>query len=372
MSAERYPSVPSLVGDSVRSIKGTGTEPVARSDPRNDVKILNKLHDTVANHNQSQQLSGSSYTSVEDLNKEGALLTDEVDLELSHVDGKVQRKDGEVDFNIADRKLGESELEKQRKRKLMLLKQKQKNRELSSTSLSRMDIQSSSSQTSLTHLDDETKEELDRVSRSQERERQRGSQMVSPTRGSDGLVRNSYGEYIKSTCNRPHLARGDSYQSSSNESENILIDSAATPSERSGRTSFRRRLSTEYLRSLSRSLSRDPSKSTTRTNAITPSHSNNAGNYTTSAPPSHHVVAIPGGDFIDNEKTRTVDQSLEDELYSTNNYSISQVELAQAANKTLLNEAFDEEEEEGALLDDQGNEEHDRELERAAIKVEES
>ncbi|KAL3233168.1 hypothetical protein RNJ44_05084 [Nakaseomyces bracarensis] len=385
---------PTLVGGSVRNMRDDGSE-TPRSDSM-DSNVLNRLHDTVSHSHQLQRLKDDSYTSVDDLNKEGALLTDEVDLELNHVDEKVQREDGEVDFHLVDRKLSENELEKQRRRKLMLLKQKQKTREHSvSTSTSRTrGVASSSSQVSLTNLDDETREELDRVSRSQERVRPASSSAISPVRGiasnipgaigninntADGRVRNSYGEFIKSTCNRPHLARGDSYQNSSDElldpsaAGGATSDAAAGNGERPGRSSFRRRLSTEYLRSLSRSLSRDPNA-----HGQGQGHAPANAQRSKSKPPTGGSQVIGKGEYIDSVSSDRGSLSCtrfdiprdgdeDDALHidtSTNNYPISQAELAQA---TL--EEFDEEEE-GALLDDQGNEEHSRDLEQAAIKEE--
>lgn len=371
-------SLPSLVGESVRNLRDDGSETHSVRSESVDSRVLNKLHDSVSH----AHLKDDTYTSVEDLNKEGALLTDEVDLELNHVDEKVQREDGEVDFHLVDRKLSENELEKQRRRKLMLLKQKQKQKEYISTSTRSAMLSSSASQTSLTHLDDETREEMDRVSRSQERRRQ-----ASPQRNHthDGRVRNSYGEFIKSTCNRPHLARGDSYQSSTEELEPTSSDGAsaggvsgagaagansglaANSSERSGRSSFRRRLSTEYLRSLSRSLSRDPSTHTAH-------GAHGAGHGTVHGAAHGRSGSRPRtGDYIDAAVplsgsgaaagASAASAAEVDDLLSTNNYPISQAELAQAQ----VLEQFDEEEEEGVLLDDQGNEEHTREMERAAV-----
>lgn len=184
-------------------MRDDGSEvPVGRSE---SADVLSRLHDT------GHCERNDSYASVAELNQEGALLTDEVDLDLDQVQGEVDTE-GEADTegDPTDRRCRQTRSRQPRQ-------------------LCR------------------------RADHDHDHGRGRGRQQYT---GDTASVRNSYGEFIRSTSNRPHLARGDSYQT----------DHVVGP-ERAGRS---RQLSTEYLRSLSRSLSRDPNARTPRSVSYEP------------------------------------------------------------------------------------------------------
>ena len=67
---------------------------------------------------------------------------------------------------------------------------------------------------------------------------------------------------------------------------------------------------------------------------------------------------------LSRDPKKTQDQDAEDaRMYSTNNYRISQIELQNAPH--VIHEES-EEQDQGALLDDEGNEEHSEDLVEAA------
>ncbi|SCW02558.1 LAFE_0F09098g1_1 [Lachancea fermentati] len=279
-------STPSLVGVSVRSINDTknpdfceGTRPSvagARSSPQ----LLNKIHSST----QLNKLT-TPYSTVDELTREGALLTDDNDVDLDQL---ITKKTEDI-----------SDMKKKQLRKKKLAKVHSPGETPLSSSLTR----SSSLVTSTDPIDPTV---------SPSRDKRVGFDEKAPNE----TIRNSYGEFIKDSSHRPHLARGESYQTTKGSDEE--------GEERSGRSSIRKGVSTGYLRSLSRSLSRD-------------------------AKAAHDIEEIKDA-----------------RMYSTNNYSISQVELENAPHVIKEEE---EEEEEGALMNDEGNEEYSEELNNAAAST---
>lgn len=145
--------------------------------------------------------------------------------------------------------------------------------------------------------------------------------MLHASHSHDNVISNSYGDVIINQSQRPHLAQGESYQSVKSDEDDLVDEEGA----RVGR-SFQRasESSREFIRSLSRSLTRDQ-KSRQSTAATS----------------------------------------------TTTNYSISlaQRELDSTTSGPNIIEEEAQEEKEGVLLDDEGNEEHSEDLERAANEV---
>ncbi|QLG70875.1 hypothetical protein HG535_0A08200 [Zygotorulaspora mrakii] len=324
ISPKNSDSTPSLVGISVRSINdsenpdfqdessGPGMHPVSSS------LVLNKIQ------SQPHVANNGPYTSVDDLNREGALLTDEVDLD--QVINATEQLSTDEDKH---RKLKELKKKKQL--------QKQKNKMSSSSSnLSISSIASGDSRSLITSTDpmDDQINITSSLEKSHRNRRVPAQVSVHGEPERDEAIRNSYGAFIRNQSHRPHLAAGDSYQSfHENESS---FDNAED--ERSGRRAHRsvdKKASTDYLRSLSRSLSRDPAKKK-----------------------QSMATAISADD---NKR-----------FYSTNNYSISQADIENAPHivQETLAEEEEEEGEEGALMNDQGNEEFSQDLQDAALSAE--
>lgn len=316
-------STPSLVGFSVRSINDTNNPDFTDSPLPPSLHPVSSSH--VLNKIISQPSLDASYTSVAELNREGALLTDEVDLDQVT---NATETDADQDTH----------------KKLQALKQKRQQEKLklkgripidsSSTSLKSMHSSDSRSLiTSTDPIDDQIN-----ISTYSETGRRRAAVRESHgSKNKDDSIRNSYGELIENKCHKPHLASGDSYQSS-HESDVQSERSEERSGRRSRRSLDNQSSSTDYLRSLSRSLSRDPARK--RNNG-----------------PSVNDVA----EKLNNAR-----------FYSTNNYSISQADLENAPHiiQQTLEEEEEDEEAEGALMEDQGNEEHSKELEEAAEAAE--
>ncbi|EDO15193.1 hypothetical protein Kpol_1069p16 [Vanderwaltozyma polyspora DSM 70294] len=285
-------TTPSLVGVSVRSINDRNN-PDFQDEQEPHVPALTSSTSQALLHKIQHHVNHSfegdpTYTSVAELNREGALLTDEVDMDTVVNVTSELTIDGEEDDNA-------------RQKRLLMLKKKKKN--LLSTNngstggsslvSSPSPVGSNSLVTSTDPIDDQ----ISLMSSSNEE----SSKQSPDDEDQDASIRNSYGEIIKNDCNRPHLARGDSYQSISKATD----ENEPVPTERHGR-SFQRTASTEYLRSLSRSLSRDPTKK--------PSNDQNA------------------------------ESASDVRMYSTNNYSISQADLQNAPH--IIQQPLLEEEEE--------------------------
>ncbi|CUS21062.1 LAQU0S02e05006g1_1 [Lachancea quebecensis] len=288
-------STPSLVGVSVRSINDSnnpdfkGNRGPRVAEARSSPQLLEKIHSST----QLNKLN-SAYTTVDELNREGALLTDDNDVDLD----KVVQGDTE---GAGDR------------RKTPLKRKKNVNngnKALSSSSLSISSmISPSQSRSSLVTSTDPVHDHTG----------DGNAQAGAASAGDEDRIRNSYGEFITNRSHRPHLASGESYQSTQNDTAGE--DAGA---ERHGRSSKREDASRGYLRSLSRSLSRDPQK-------------------------------------------KAHDQEQEDSrMYSTNNYRISQLDLENAPH--VIKEEIEEEQDQGALMDDEGNEEYSEQLRESASK----
>lgn len=323
-SPKESESTPSLVGVSVRSINDINNPDFKDELAGHPVHTVSSSH--VLNKIQSRPTipTNGPYTSVDDLNREGALLTDEVDLE------KV--------INATEQLTTDDE----KQRKLALLKkkkqleaQKQKNRLTASSSSASISSINSGDSRSLVTSTDPIEDQINITStleKSHQTRRGAGYAHLDAERAA--AIRNSYGAFIKNECHRPHLAGGDSYQSFHEKEPSFENEE----DERSGRRTQRsvdKISSAEYLRSLSRSLSRDPAKK------------------------RHSVTSVNGTDD-------------DGRFYSTNNYSISQADLENAPHimQQTLTEEEEEDQEQGALMDDQGNEEFSRDLEDAASSAE--
>lgn len=286
-------STPSLVGLSVRSINDSKNPDfsddrrASLTPVRSSSHLLNMIQSSTHEHHNKKD--ESNYTTVDELTREGALLTDDQDVDLDQLIGK------QMD-DIAGMKKA-------------LLRKKAQNKKVNSAdstpALTPMHSDSKSLVTSTDPIDD----------------------VISSPKKDDCIVenaeetiRNSFGEYIRNKSHRPHLARGDSYQTTKDE------DSEATEvsGERQGR--LKKKVSTEYLRSLSRSLNRDNKKHPSLTRE---------------------------------------DKRGDSRMYSTNNYSISQMDLEIAPH--IIEEKLEEEEEEGVLMDDEESEEYPKELVDAAV-----
>lgn len=284
--------------------------------------VLNKIHS-------HPNLADASYTSVAELNREGALLTDEVDLD--QVINATEQATDDVDKQRRLQAL-------KQKRQLEKLKQKSRN-SINSSSTSIKSIPSADSRSLVTSTDP-VDDQIHMSGPADSGRRTRSglhSTAAYNQETSDDSIRNSYGEFIRNQSHRPHLAGGESYQSS-HETDPKEEHGDERPGRRSRRSLDNQSSSTEYLRSLSRSLSRDPARK--------------------------RNTAADVNDVA--EKLNNA------RFYSTNNYSISQADLEKAPHiiQQTLEEEEEDEEEEGALLNDQGNEEYDKELEDAAEAAE--
>lgn len=319
-------SSPSLVGVSIRSINDSNNPDFQDDLSGPIVHSVSSSH--VLNKIQSQPNTvNTSYTSVAELNREGALLTDEVDLEQV-INATEELTD---------------DLDKQRKvlllkKKKELEKHKQKNKISASSSSASVSSSHSADSKSLVTSTDPVDDQINITStlKKGHQSRRRSGVYSESEEESDNTIRNSYGQFIKNESHRPHLAGGDSYQSIHESESGLDSLDEERRNERSGRRSGRsvdKQSSTEYLRSLSRSLSRDPAK-------------------------KRNAAAV-----VNDASQR---------FYSTNNYSISQADLENAPHimQQTLAEEEEDEEEEGALMDDQGNDEYPRDLEEAAAKGE--
>lgn len=315
-------STPSLVGVSIRSINDSDNPDFQDDLSGPIVHSVSSSH--VLNKIQSQPNTvNTSYTSVAELNREGALLTDEVDLEQV-INATEELTD---------------DLDKQRKvlllkKKKELEKHKQKNKISASSSSASVSSSHSADSKSLVTSTDPVDDQINITStlKKGHQSRRRSGIYLESEEESDNTIRNSYGQFIKNESHRPHLAGGDSYQSIHESESGLDSLDEERRNERSGRRSGRsvdKQSSTEYLRSLSRSLSRDPAK-------------------------KRNAAAV-----VNDASQR---------FYSTNNYSISQADLENAPHiiQQTLAEEEEDEEEEGTLMDDQGNDEYSRDLEEAA------
>lgn len=324
LNPDKNISTPSLVGVSVRSINDAHNPDFTDSPSKPNLHTASSSH--VLNKITSQpSLVDASYTSVAELNREGALLTDEVDLD---------QVTNATELENDDEKQKQLQALKHKKQQQEKLKQKSKiSIDSSSTSLKSMhSVDSRSLITSTDPIDDQIN-----MSTSAEPGRRRAATNNRRGQAKDDTIRNSYGEFIENKSHKPHLAGGESYQSC-HESDVQSERDDERPGRRSRRSLDNQSSSTEYLRSLSRSLSRDPAR---RRNGSTNM----------------------------NDVTEKLNST---RLYSTNNYSISQADLENAPHiiQQTLAEEEEEEENEGALMDDQGNEEYSRELEEAAEAAE--
>lgn len=207
MRQDNHMTTPSLVGDSIRNVDDSHPGESAPSS-----MVLNKIQP------QDPSVDGS-YTSVAELNREGALLTDEMDMD--QVVNATDKVHEDPDHHRNWLKL-------LKKRQLQQSRDNENNyngRRVGSSNISPVRTESKSLLSSV-DLDD------------------------------DRIIRNSNGEVFKDDT--PHLAKGESYQSAGLTGEKTLpVDEKE---ERPGRRTVRSldSGSREYLRSLSRSLSRDP------------------------------------------------------------------------------------------------------------------
>ncbi|SCU98751.1 LADA_0H15126g1_1 [Lachancea dasiensis] len=297
---------PSLVGISVRSINDSENPDFNEEKRPGMGRSSSQLLEKISSSSQVSKLD-SAYTSVDELNREGALLTDDNEVDLDNVvHGKLHEAD---------------DLKKSLLRKNRRPRQNPKN--VPGDSSSSVSVASSSyspSQSRSSSLVTST----DPVVQGSVAKARAGGNFNLSARDSDASfsghksedkIRNSYGEFIANKSHRPHLAGGESYQSTKH-------GDTESPTERSGRTSRKEDASRGFLRSLSRSLSRDPKKVQER-------------------------------------------EQLEDAvMYSTNNYSISRIDLENAPH--VIKEEIEEEQDQGALLNDEGDERYSADLQEAA------
>lgn len=338
--SNEHGNTPTLVGWSVRNINDSKYdhegEPLAKHGAHQSRHAVPGVHRT-----------DSPYTSVEDLNREGALLTDELDVAID---------------NMSLQHTHEEDPETHRR--LLLLKKKK----LASQAAAHPHLPPTSGTPGSNdgHLHHHVS--LERVSRLESRSRSlvtstdpspyslnpfngRSPSSLSPNRkGGAGanLIKNSYGEIIIDGSHRPHLARGDSYQSITAESDHEMpppksqSDTYAQdkPTERAGRNYDRKLSNKEYLRSLSRSLSKDPHHRYSRNSE------KHSMNYSNDANLEHELTA----------------QS------STSSYHIQLNDLGnvQVSEETELMDSDKIDEVQGTLMDDEGNEEYPQTLRVAA------
>ncbi|AMD21916.1 HFR061Wp [Eremothecium sinecaudum] len=231
-------TTPTLVGTSVRDIDDAQnpdycTEKALSMHGESSSHILERIHShtNIKNHL-------DSYESIQDLNREGALLTDDNDVDLEQL--------------VTEKLEGISALKQQLTKK----KNSQASRDhqhppyphsarLRSSGSSVNDpyyshVSSENSNSSLAISTDPIEDSMSMGSAS-------SHQHTATEESTDtGRIRNLYGEFIPSRSHIPHLARGDSYQKTGVEGE-----------ERLGRSSNRGGSSSaDYLRSLSRSMQR--------------------------------------------------------------------------------------------------------------------
>ncbi|QEU58225.1 hypothetical protein KDRO_A02400 [Kluyveromyces lactis] len=239
---------PSLVGHSVRDIDDS-ENPDFVPEKMPDFSQLNESVRRLNLKNSSPDDS-DQYTSVAELNKEGALLTDDQDVDLDDIIAK----------GLDDISELKSSLENKKK-----IKNKKKTKKSSSSGSLSQDFSYSISPvhsgtvdslvTSTDPIDDNivapTAGDITDGGKSRARSTNKTEKRVSATSDSShSVIRNSYGEIINDNSERPHLARGDSYQQSVDDLENSASNG------RSGRSTSKR-FQNDYLRSLSRSLQRD-------------------------------------------------------------------------------------------------------------------
>lgn len=236
---------PSLVGHSVRDIDDS-ENPDFVPEKRPGLSQLNESVRKLSLKNSSPDDS-DQYTSVAELNREGALLTDDHDLDLDDMIAKGMDDISEL----------KSSLESKKK-----LKNKRKTRKSpSGGSLSNdysntvSPVMSGTVESLVTSTDPytdningPTANDPSDAGKSRARSEKKSDKSISE--GSHSEIRNSYGEILNDNSERPHLARGDSYQQSVEDFE------SPNPSGRSGRSTSKG-YQNDYLRSLSRSLQRD-------------------------------------------------------------------------------------------------------------------
>ncbi|SSD61707.1 uncharacterized protein SCODWIG_03468 [Saccharomycodes ludwigii] len=337
-------SSPSLVGLSIRSVNDKenpdfqdGKPQLTASQTSLSVFNNNNNNSAISESIIKEKEEDADYTTVADLNKEGALLTD----------------DNEVDVNQLIRNSSATNDIDNLQRVLKLKQKRMKNNrgvnhhndiygETHSNDISPIVSNQSLLITSTDPINDTIM-----------------PSNKSATSGDNGetneKVRNSYGEDIVIKSDRPHLARGDSYQntvkgsskeriSNSNNGSSTGVGTATTTTNtaaitsdqgRSGRSKY---IGKEYLRSLSRSMSRGPSES----------RADSSNNQSSSAE----------DDIIINNNND--DNRSDPMMHSTNNYSISRNDLETATSNIIHEEK--EEEEEGALMNDQEDLDHPHSL----------
>ncbi|CEP61693.1 uncharacterized protein LALA0_S03e08702g [Lachancea lanzarotensis] len=294
MGLSRESSTPSLVGVSVRSINDSNNPDFCDdksrsvSEVRSSSQLLEKIHSST----QLNKLQGP-YTTVDELNREGALLTDDNSVDLDNV---VHGKLGD------EENLQKSVLKKKKKRQQGGHSGNTATASSSSGSLTSPSQTRSSSLVTSTDPLHNSSAMLHNAN-------------VSSTSNSntDDKIRNSYGEFITNRSHRPHLAGGVSYQSANG------YESEETPRERSGRSARKEEASRGFLRSLSRSLSRDPMRS--------------------SVVADHELTSRGAPDF-------------------------------EGAGSHVIEEEIEDEQDQGALLNDEGDEQYIPELQQAASKEE--
>lgn len=230
---------PSLVGLSVRDIDDS-ENPDFVSSKKPDFNQLNSSVRKINLKNASPE--GDNYTSVAELNKEGALLTDDHDLDLDDMIAKGLDDISELKSSL--------EFKKKSKKKT-----KQHARVLDADVSNPISPVNSGTVDSLVTSTDPIDDTIIGSTGSSDLTNDDISGEHHGGNESGSAIRNSYGEIIQENSGRPHLARGDSYQQSVEELQSTAsINGVATP--RSGRSTDKR-ISTDYLRSLSRSLQRD-------------------------------------------------------------------------------------------------------------------
>ncbi|CCE66084.1 hypothetical protein TPHA_0O01150 [Tetrapisispora phaffii CBS 4417] len=286
MSELNLAGSPSLIGESIRSVEDSNNPDyntaVDASSQINKITGSTLIKQLNKHSNDGLTTKDTSYTSVEDLNREGALLTDEMDMDrIVNVTSELKIDDKEDD-----------------EKRLALLKKKKELRERMYGENSKISNNGSSpylsmspslsNANSLVTSTDPIDDQMNTIINDAKHSNIKKSESESESE-SEKTIRNSYGEFIKKETNKPHLARGDSYQSSVIQEESNGQESKSP--ERLGRT-FNRYSSTEYLRSLSNSLSRD--------------------------------VKNTRSSFSESSSTS------DPRLFSTNNYSISQMDLQNA------------------------------------------
>ncbi|AEY94656.1 FAAR005Wp [Eremothecium gossypii FDAG1] len=228
-------SAPSLVGLSVRDIDDKENPDFVpeKKDvhPELSSQVLEKIH---SQSNLSKSLEGN--VSVDDLNREGALLTDDNDVDLEQLISK--KLDGITSLKM--------QLKNKRKQQAHPPQGSTARSSGSPCSAGHHHIspENSNSNHSLVMSTDPIDDFISMGATSNSSLSDKHKEAEQPER-----IRNSYGEWIPNKSHRPHLCRGDSYQKTITD-----VD------ERPGRSSQRASgSSAEYLRSLSRSMQRGSS-----------------------------------------------------------------------------------------------------------------